>query len=85
MLATSSEDCLIKIWNFNKVIRDEHPEPLHTLRKHTGPLFSLSSCPNPRNNSEALLFSGGIEGDIKSWRVGSTSVSWLKSTLNGND
>ena len=60
MVATSSEDCLIKIWSANKIVREDSPEPVHTLRKHTGPLFSLTCCPNPHNNSESLLFSGGI-------------------------
>jgi hypothetical protein len=39
------------------------------LRKHTGPLFALAAGMNPSNSSEQLLFSGGIEGDIKSWRI----------------
>ena len=65
MFATSSEDCLIKIWKTAKIIKEDNPEPVHTLRKHTGPLFALTCCPNPYNDSESLLFSGGIEGDIK--------------------
>lgn len=51
LVATSSEDCLIKIWKVDSILKDENPEPKHTLRKHTGPLFSLTSCKNPNNNN----------------------------------
>jgi WD40 repeat protein len=50
-IATCSEDCLIKIWNMSKLLKEDSPEPVHTLRKHTGPLFALSSSPHPKNNS----------------------------------
>ena len=85
IVATASEDCLIKIWNVSKAIKEDNPEPLHTLRKHTGPLFSLACCPNPRNSSERLLFSGGIEGYIKSWRLEISSVQWVKNHSNGDN
>jgi WD40 repeat protein len=83
--ATSSEDCLIKIWNSSKFIKEEVPEPVHTLRKHTGPLFSLTSCQNPHNSSEVYLFSGGIEGDIKSWKMTPGQAHWTKCWLNGTE
>lgn len=85
MIATSSEDCLIKIWKTGNILKEDNPEPIHTLRKHTGPLFSLASCPNPQNSSEVFLFSGGIEGDIKSWRLNRTEMDWTKSWVNGNE
>lgn len=82
-IATSSEDCLIKVWNVPKMLKEDSPEPVHTLRKHTGPLFALSSCPHPQNSSEALLFSGGIEGDIKSWSMTAGRAQWTRSWSNG--
>lgn len=59
-IATTSEDCLIKLWSVSGLIKDENPEPKHTLRKHTGPLFSLAVNLNPWDNSQNLIFSGGI-------------------------
>ena len=47
LVITAAEDCLIKIWDSAKIVREDAPEPKFTLRKHTGPLFALASCPHP--------------------------------------
>lgn len=85
MFATASEDCLIKVWTLSAALKEECLEPLHTLRKHTGPLFSLAGGPSPHNKSQQLMFSAGIEGDIKSWRLDRSVFEWTGSWMNGNE
>lgn len=51
LFATASEDCLIKIWSLSSSLKEDVPEPKHTLRKHTGPLFSLAGGVNPHNKT----------------------------------
>jgi hypothetical protein len=45
----------------------------------------LTATQNPNNSGETLLFSGGIEGDIKSWRFDVKGVEWTGSWLNGKE
>jgi hypothetical protein len=46
-------------------------------------LFSLAGGLNPYNKSEYVLFSAGIEGDIKSWRLDRSLAEWTGSWMNG--
>lgn len=64
-LVSVAEDCLINVWqankiNFNNTVTDI--EPLYCFRGHTGPLFSLETY-------EDLIYSAGNEGIIKIWRL----------------
>jgi WD40 repeat protein len=85
VIASASEDCLIKLWTLSSLLKDEQPEPKHILRNHMGPLFSLAAGPSPTNKSESLLFSGGFETDIKSWKVDGKGAKMTGSWRNGTE
>lgn len=63
ILASVSEDCMIKIWAFPDQLQratlapdsKNNLEPYLTLRGHTGPLFAMSGRDN-------VLFTAGMEG-----------------------
>lgn len=64
-LVSVSEDCLINLWQVNKInfsntVSDL--EPIYTFRGHTGPLYSLET-------KDELIYTAGNEGIIKIWRV----------------
>jgi len=67
VLATVSEDCMIKLWNLTDLEQrwtesKGNVEPYLTLRGHTGPLF----CSSGRSD---LLFTAGLEGVVKMWQI----------------
>lgn len=71
MLATVSEDCMVKLWDVRKFANandSTHLEPYFTLRYHAGPLFTVTGnqqgeAMSPYN----LLYTAGSEGIIRVW------------------
>ncbi|CAG9334003.1 unnamed protein product [Blepharisma stoltei] len=67
ILATSSEDCVIKLWdisNYESLNESSFFEPYFTLRGHKGPIFC--STGNQIGN-EQMLYTAGKEGNIRVW------------------
>lgn len=67
IVASISEDCMIKLWSLpdlHQKYEDKkgNVEPYVTLRGHTGPLLSITG----RNET---IFTAGIEGYIKKWSI----------------
>jgi striatin 1/3/4 len=67
VMVTASEDCLVKLWDLEEMesqIRNERVflDSYFTLRGHTGPIFTIAG-------HERRLFSAGVEGFIKTWKV----------------
>ena len=67
VLASISEDCLVKLWNLKDPIKPEGFEPYFTLRGHTAPLFTI--CQSNSSAKERLLYTAGAEGQIRVWEV----------------
>lgn len=64
-LVSIAEDCLINVWQTNKLTFNNTVsdlEPLYSFRGHTGPLFSLET-------HDDLIYSAGNEGIIKIWKL----------------
>lgn len=69
ILATSSEDCLIKLWdisNHETLNESSFFEPYFTLRGHKHAIFC--SAGNTVGN-EQLLYTAGKEGNIRAWEI----------------
>ena len=80
VMATISEDCMVKVWNLSDLDRQyaessstetTQMEPYLTLRGHTGPLLCATSITDASRNSpnKNLLFTAGIEGCIRVWNI----------------
>ncbi len=96
VLATASEDCIIKLWavdSFPEVVHQletdgwtgEPPpffEPYINLRGHTGPIFTLTASPV----EDCLMFSAGREGVIKVWSIPNyKDITQYGDTKNGRN
>ena len=79
-MVTISEDCMVKLWNLTELDRKYaesssadsiQMDPYMTLRGHTGPLLCATSITDPARQSEFknLLFTAGIEGNIRIWNI----------------
>ena len=67
MLATVSEDCMIKLWSLPEMEQKwtdtkGNVEPYLTLRGHTGALFCATG-------GGEYLFTAGVEGIVKMWQI----------------
>ena len=89
-MASISEDCMVKLWNLNDMEKryettDGNPEPYLTLRGHTGPLLAVAGLGENRKGAENenLLFTAGIEGNIRVWST--PPVSEVNQYGNTND
>jgi len=82
VLASISEDCLVKLWNL-KDMKPEEFEPYYTLRGHTAPLFTI--CQNKQNSSESLIYTAGAEGHIRVWEIPSPSTIVPYSKTDGKN
>jgi WD40 repeat protein len=63
ILASVSEDCLVKLWN---VKEEEVLEPYLTLRGHVDPIFSI--CQTVSQDKERLICTAGSEGQVRVWQ-----------------
>jgi len=63
ILASVSEDCLVKLWN---VKEEEISEPYLTLRGHVDPIFSICQAISP--DKEKLICTAGSGGQVRVWQ-----------------
>lgn len=54
---------MVKLWDLK-----HSQDALYTFRGHTGPLFSLTSN-NSNDPRQSILYSAGIEGVIRIWKI----------------
>ena len=70
LLASVSEDCLVKLWNLKEIRQNwqsESIEPFLTLRGHTAPLIAI--CQSNGTAKERLIYTAGAEGHIRVWDI----------------
>ena len=96
-MATISEDCMVKLWNLTDMDQKfaeassndtATMEPYLTLRGHTGPLLCATSITDASRDSpnKSLLFTAGIEGNIRVWNVPQvSSIQPYGSTMDGKN
>ncbi|KAL5463206.1 hypothetical protein EMCRGX_G032085 [Ephydatia muelleri] len=74
VLVTGSEDCTLKVWNFQKVAQAKKSmivdvEPTHTLRGHTQGVLSIAM-----SSTGDICFSGSLDSTICAWQLPSENV-----------
>ena len=72
-LASASEDCTIKLWNF------QTGKLIHTLTGHTDAVKSVAISPDGKT-----LASGSADSDVKLWSL-NTNKPQLAFTMTGHD
>jgi len=69
-LATISEDCSIKLWDFKNIQKKNLDlEQLTTLRGHIGPIYAVTGSAKAERGLERIIYTAGEEGTIKVWNV----------------
>jgi striatin 1/3/4 len=91
-MASISEDCTVKLWSI-KAMQGAHAgdqkgniEPFFTMRGHTGPLFACTGNTSASQLGGNLIFTAGMEGQIRVWTVPAESeVNGYGDTYDGKN
>lgn len=84
-LVSASEDCTVKAWNLEGVVRQEEDlEPYVTLRGHTGPVMALTGAHEYGLGQihENAIYSGDTRGIVKLWDIQTPETMGLYSPWN---
>ena len=61
---------MLKVWNIKKVPDGDSLEPFYTLRGHFGAVLTLTGgCGRSSTINDNIVYSAGIDGDIRAWEV----------------
>jgi len=95
ILASISEDCLIKLWDIRQLqacTDHDNVEPYMNLRGHTCPLFTMTTC---GFGDDGVIYSAGSEGIIRAWKPPSPDAvdpfgcyggkNWCVGVWNGHE
>ena len=69
VLVSCSEDCMVKLWDIKKIPDGDSVEPYFTLRGHFGAVLTLTGGYKRGTINENIVYSAGIDGDIRAWEV----------------
>lgn len=85
ILASVSEDKLIKLWDTTQLLSPSPtaPQAYLTIREHTGPIFSIAG-------SDDYVFTGGMEGVVYCWSLPSKdevdpTANYLRGSWENSD
>ncbi len=65
LVATSSTDETVRLWDLETVGKAASSEPIATLYGHAGPVLTVDLSPDG-----AFVASGGVDGTVRVWRRG---------------
>jgi WD40 repeat protein len=85
ILASGSEDGMLKLWSLDTRNPSYFLDPLRTIRAHKSPIFSITGGVGP---NERLIYTAGEDGDIAVWYIPElttlkTSNSYLEDIFVG--
>ena len=68
ILVSVSEDCLVKLWNIESIIKQpsEETTPYYNLRGHTDPIFTACYTDSSKGN---FICTAGSKGTVHIWSV----------------